>query len=80
MESKIAIIGIFVKKASSVEKVNEILHQYADKILGRMGLPHIDGVNVISVIIKACGDDINSLSGKLGAIDGVSAKAMQAKF
>ena len=81
MENKLSIIGIFIKSPDAVEAVNNLLHQYADKIVGRMGLPYRDrGVNVISVIIDAPADDISALAGKLGKIDGISAKTMQSKY
>ncbi len=81
METKLSIIGIFIQSAEGVNSVNELLHQYADKIVGRMGLPYRDrGVNVISVIIDAPANDISALAGKLGKIPGISAKTMQSKF
>lgn len=81
METKLSIIGIFIESPESVSKVNDLLHDYSDKIVGRMGLPYRDrGVNVISVIIDAPADDISALAGKLGKIPGISAKTMQSKF
>ena len=81
MENKLSIIGIFIQSPEAVREVNELLHQYADKIVGRMGLPYRDrGVNVISVIVDAPADDISALAGKLGKINGISAKTMQSKF
>lgn len=81
MENKLSIIGIFIQSPEAVSKVNELLHQYADKIVGRMGLPYRDrGISVISIIIDAPADDISALAGKLGKIDGISAKTMQSKF
>lgn len=81
METKLSIIGIFIQSPEAVSEVNDLLHQYADKIVGRMGLPYRDrGVNVISVIIDASADDISALAGKLGRIDGISAKTMQSKY
>ena len=81
MEEKIAIVGIFVKDMDAVKAVNSVLHDFSDKIIGRMGIPRTDaGINVISVIINASADDINALSGKLGKIQGITAKTMQAKL
>ena len=81
METKLSIIGIFIQSPESVSEVNDLLHGYADKIVGRMGLPYPGrGVNVISVIIDAPADDISALAGKLGKIPGISAKTMQSKF
>lgn len=81
METKLSIIGIFIQSPEAVSEVNDLLHAYADKIVGRMGLPYRDrGVNVISVIIDAPADDISALAGKLGKIKGISAKTMQSKY
>lgn len=81
MDTKLSIIGIFIQSPDAVSEVNDLLHHYSDKIVGRMGLPYRDrGVNVISVIIDAPADDISALAGKLGKINGISAKTMQSKF
>jgi len=81
MENKLSIIGIFIQSPGAVSEVNELLHTYSDKIVGRMGLPYRDrGISVISIIIDAPADDISALAGKLGKIDGISAKTMQSKF
>jgi len=75
METRVAVIGIIVENAESVEAVNAILHENAPYILGRMGIPyHARGVNIISIAIDAPQDVINTLSGKLGRLPGVSAK------
>ncbi len=81
MEKKVAIIGIFIQDISAAAQVNELLHEYADCIIGRIGVPYREkSLNVISVIINASSDQISTLSGKLGRINGISAKAMQAKI
>ncbi|MBQ2422371.1 MAG: iron-only hydrogenase system regulator [Clostridia bacterium] len=81
MENKLSIIGIFIQSPEAVSEVNELLHSYADKIVGRMGLPYRDrGISVISIIIDAPADEISALAGKLGKIEGISAKTMQSKF
>lgn len=80
MEEKIAIIGIFIKETSAAAKVNDLLHEHASYIVGRMGIPFKEkAVNIMSVIVCAPPDVISALSGKLGKIEGISAKAMQAK-
>ena len=80
MESRIAIIGIIVEDIDASSKVNDILHDYGMYILGRMGIPyHEKGVNIISIAIDAPQNEISSLSGKLGMLDGVTAKAVYSK-
>ena len=81
METRVAVISIIIENSESVQVMNEILHQYSEYIIGRMGIPYRSkGVNIISIAIDAPQDKISALSGKLGRIRGISAKAMQAKL
>ncbi len=76
METRVAVIGIIVENKDSVEKLNEILHSYADVIIGRMGLPYKERrISVISIAVDAPQDVIAALSGKIGNLPGISAKA-----
>lgn len=75
MQTRVAVIAIIVEKESAVEKLNAILHEYGNYIIGRMGIPYrARGVNIISVALDAPQDSISALSGKLGKIDGISVK------
>ena len=75
METRVALIGIIVENEASVAALNDLLHQYAPYIIGRMGVPYrTRGVNIISVARDAPQDVIAALSGKLGRLEGVSAK------
>lgn len=77
MENRIALIGVIVEDLSSVGRLNEILHQYGEYILGRMGLPHRErGVSIISVVVEAPGSVISALSGKLGMLPGIQTKTI----
>lgn len=80
MEKRIAILGIIIEQEESVEKVNELLHNYRDYIVGRMGMPYRErGISVISIVMDATNDVVSALSGKLGMLEGVSAKAVYSK-
>ena len=80
METRLANIAIIVEKEESVERLNQILHKYGSYIIGRMGIPHKErGVNIISIAIDGPQNEISSLSGKLGMLDGVTAKAVYSK-
>lgn len=80
METRLANIAIIVEKEESVERLNQILHKYGSYIIGRMGIPHKErGVKIISIAIDAPQNEISSLSGKLGMLDGVTAKAVYSK-
>ena len=75
METRVAVISIIVEKKESVERLNSILHEASEYIIGRMGIPyHRREVSIISIALDAPQDVISSLSGKLGNLDGVSVK------
>ncbi len=79
-ENRIAVLGILISNGDSVEKVNAVLHEQSACVRGRMGLPLRDrGLNAVTLVLDAPVNEINSLTGKLGAITGVSAKALFAK-
>ena len=75
-ESRVAVIGVIVENEDSVETLNRILHEYRDYIVGRMGIPYRRrGINIISIAVDAPQDVISALSGRIGTLRGVSAKA-----
>lgn len=75
MTSRIAVIGIIIENENSVDGMNELLHEYREYIIGRMGIPYREkGVNIVSIAIDAPQDVISALSGKIGNLDGVKAK------
>lgn len=79
METRIAVIGIVVESELSVEPLNEILHEYREYIIGRMGIPYRQkGINIISIAVDAPQDAISALSGKVGKLPGVSSKTAYA--
>ena len=80
METRTALIGIVVENPDSVNKLNAILHDYKQFIIGRMGLPHpTKEISIISIALDAPADTISALSGKLGALPGVNTKAIYTK-
>ena len=94
METRVAVLAIIVRGGSSVQPLNELLHQYGQYIIGRMGVPYRErglsiiallgvpyrerGVNIISVALDAPNDVISALSGKIGRLDGINAKTVYA--
>ena len=80
METRVAVISIIVTESDKVEMLNELLHQYAEFIIGRMGIPYKEkGISIISIAIDAPMDKINSLTGALGRLDGINAKVTYAR-
>lgn len=80
MDTRVAVISIIIEDPASVQTMNDILHQYSEYIIGRMGIPYRSrGINIISIAIDAPQDVINALSGKIGRLSGVSSKAAYSK-
>jgi len=80
MEDRAAIIAIIVENTDSVESLNGILHEYAQYLLGRMGIPYRKrNMNIISVAIDAPHDTISALAGRIGRLDGVSVQVVYSK-
>ncbi|MEE1065813.1 MAG: TM1266 family iron-only hydrogenase system putative regulator [Acutalibacteraceae bacterium] len=75
METRVAVMSIIVEKGETIEKLNSILHDYGEFIIGRMGIPYREKkINIISIAIDAPQDTIAALSGKIGRLDGISVK------
>lgn len=80
MDTRIALIGIIVEDSGAAEAVNELLHEYREYIVGRMGIPYREkSLSIISVVVDAPEAAISTLSGKLGMLKGISVKSVQAK-
>lgn len=78
--NKISIIGIIVEDQRAAPRVNALLSEYGEHIIGRMGVPYKDkGISIISVALDAPAEFTSALSGKLGMIEGVSAKTVSSK-
>lgn len=72
---KFGVIGIVITDRSKAAEVQNILSQFADVILGRMGIPdQATGASVISLIVRGSNESLSALTGKLGRIPSVKAK------
>ena len=80
-DKRIAVLAVIVEnKGDTAERLNAILHEYADCVIGRMGIPCRDrGVSVMSVVVDAPVSVTSALSGRVGALPGVSVKTAYAK-
>ncbi|MBQ8621025.1 MAG: iron-only hydrogenase system regulator [Oscillospiraceae bacterium] len=75
METRVAVMSIIVENPDAVEKLNAILHEYGEYIIGRMGIPYRKRrINMISIALDAPQDTIAALAGKVGCLRGVSVK------
>lgn len=81
MDGRVSVISIIIREEEAATAVNDLLHEFRQYVVGRMGIPYRDrGISIISVVIDAPGNVTSSLSGKLGMIAGVSAKTLTAKM
>lgn len=80
METRVAVISIIVENIDAAESINLLLHDYRQFIIGRMGVPYPKkGISIISVAVDGPMNQISALSGKLGALPGVSTKTVYSK-
>lgn len=80
METRVALISIIVEKTEQIAELNHLLHESSDYIIGRMGLPYRPkNINIICVAVDAPQDVINTLTGQLGKLDGITAKVTYSK-
>lgn len=76
-ETRVAVLAIILEDISVAGQVNEILHEYNDAVIGRMGIPYREkGLSIISIALDAPQNVINTLAGKIGRIEGVTAKTV----
>ena len=79
-ETRIAVVSIIVENAEETAELNDIIHEYAQYVVGRMGIPYRQkGINIISLVLDAPQNAISTLSGCIGRLDGVTSKVAYAK-
>ena len=80
-ENRIAVVSILVTDRGVSEQINSILSEFGDLIIGRMGIPYKEkGVSILSVVMDAPVEKVNTLTGKIGKMKGVSVKALFGKM
>ena len=80
-ETRLAVVSIIVEDTDCSDRLNALLHEFGEYIVGRMGIPYkLKGVFVHVIVIDAPQEIINALTGKLGMIEGVSAKTLFSKY
>lgn len=77
MASRVGVVSIVVENGDSIAQLNSILHEYGEYVIGRMGVPYREKkISLISVAMDAPQDVFSSINGKIGRLDGVSAKTV----
>ena len=79
-ETRIAVLSIIVENTDTTAELNDIIHEYAEYMVGRMGIPYrARGINIISLVVDAPQNVISTLSGRIGRLSGVTSKLAYAK-
>lgn len=81
MEKRLGTISVIVERQTApVEVINELLTQFGEDIIGRLGLPYPErGVNIITLITDCPVERLSALTGKLGKLPGVQVRSLMAK-
>ena len=75
METRVAVMSIIVENPEAVERLNAILHEHGQYIIGRMGIPYRKRqISIISIALDAPQDTLSALAGKIGNLAGISVK------
>ena len=82
MEKRLGFVGVIIHNRKKVAPiVNNILTEFGDLVIGRMGIPHVKKeLSVIVLIVNATTDGLGALTGKLGKLAGVSVKSALSKI
>ena len=78
MENRIGVVAIVVEdRKAAVPRVNDILSEFGETIIGRIGVPYREReLNIIAIIVEGTTDQLGALSGKLGMVPGVKSKSV----
>lgn len=81
MDKRVGFVGIIIEdRKKAAHEVNDLLSEYGEIIVARVGMPYKErGCCVITLIVDATTDELGSLTGKLGALDGISVKSALTK-
>lgn len=80
MDTRIAVLSIIVEDSEKTAELNQIIHEFSEYVVGRMGIPYREkGVNIISLVLDAPQNAISTLSGRIGRLHGITSKATYAK-
>lgn len=79
MEKRIGTAIIIIDDPDTADQINRIISDHAEMIIGRQGLPLRErAYSVISLVLEGTTDDLGSLTGKIGKIQGVRIKSVLA--
>jgi len=80
MDKRIGTIIIGIGNREEAPQVNAIISKHSDIIIGRLGLPRNEGMSLINLVVEGTTDEIGSLTGQLGKLDGIEVKSAVLKI
>ena len=82
MNKRLGFVGLIIEdRTTNAATVNTLLSEFGDIILARTGVQCPDrNCSAITLVIDASTDQLGSLTGRLGRIQGVSVKSMLSKM
>jgi putative iron-only hydrogenase system regulator len=77
MNKRLGFIGIIIEdRLTAAPIVNQILSDFGDMIVARVGIPYKEkNCSVITLTVDATTDEMGALTGKLGLVKGVIVKS-----
>ncbi|HNV24525.1 MAG TPA: iron-only hydrogenase system regulator [Candidatus Omnitrophota bacterium] len=77
MKKRLGFIGIIVEDRKKIaDKLNHLLSEFGDDIVARVGIPYKErNCSVITLIVDLTTDELGALTGKLGALKGITVKS-----
>jgi putative iron-only hydrogenase system regulator len=81
MEKRVGFVGIIIhNRLQACDDVNKVLSEFGDAIVVRTGVPKVrNQSSVITLVVDMTTDELGALTGKLGALPGVTVKSMLGK-
>lgn len=77
---KIGVISAILEEPSKCNsEFNKVVADFRGSIKGRMGIPLESETAIVSIVVVGSLNEINSLTGKLGNINGVTVKTAISK-
>jgi putative iron-only hydrogenase system regulator len=80
-DHRVGVVAILIDDPESAHAaLNNILHDFAHIIIGRLGLPYRErGLSIIALIVDGSTDDVGAMTGRLGQLAHVTVKSAFAK-
>ena len=80
MEKRLGMIAIVISDKHIVFEVNELISNFSEFVIAGQGIPMPQkSLSFISLIVEAPMNSINTLTGKLGRLQGVEVKTIITK-